>query len=354
MIGIDKIVLSNVIINAIDWDKFDKHPASRAKLAQNDQPYREISGLNVAQINTGTHSNAICLEAKMAPDKNTGTWIPTEKLFINPATLLYGNNVRNINSPDELINAVNMVEKRLVDDYGIEIDLRQAMINEIEINANIALNRPFSEYKNAFALIEKGLPKRYINKTSYLSEDKFTGFSASNTQIILKLYDKLREAHILLDGSANLLRVEYRFKCSEKVKTAFGFNNLDKLLENFSDIIAVFSHNTQKDILSAMPKYLTKLRKQHREDLALAIEERPKSFIDRWLATTEFIFDYELLSQTLIEVLKEHGRKDRNNRERIKQLKDAVTKRQKETSYFGQMNMLREVIGKLEDVCDIK
>lgn len=353
MIGIDKIVLNKVEILSIDLGKFNKHPASSIKLATDGAPARETSSVVFSKINVGTHANPFTFEAKMSPDKNTGEWIPTERLCINPATLLYGSNVRNIETSDELKTALDIVAWRINDEYGIKIDLSHARISEIEINVNIKLEQPFGEYDKVFEFVRKSLPARYKKTTVYDENRQATGFSVQNTQVLLKFYDKLREAQVIVDGTANLLRVEYRYRCQDKVKTVLGLDKLEDLLQNFESIKGAFIKNITSDILTTVPKSLDRRIKQHERDLILAMEEQPKAFIDRWLAITEIIFDYELLRQTLLNVLLKKGRKPRNNRDRVQQLRNAVEKRQEETALFGQLDLLNNLIEKIKTNCGI-
>ena len=353
MIGIDKIVLNKVEILSIDLGKFNKYPASSIKLATDGAPARETSDVVFSKINVGTHANPFTFEAKMSPDKNTGEWIPTERLCINPATLLYGSNVRNIETSDELKTALDIVAWRINDEYGIKIDLSHARISEIEINVNIKLEQPFGEYDKVFEFVRKSLPARYKKTTVYDENRQATGFSVQNTQVLLKFYDKLREAQVIVDGTANLLRVEYRYRCQDKVKTVLGLDKLEDLLQNFESIKGAFIKNITSDILTTVPKSLDRRIKQHERDLILAMEEQPKAFIDRWLAITEIIFDYELLRQTLLNVLLKKGRKPRNNRDRVQQLRNAVEKRQEETALFGQLDLLNNLIEKIKINCGI-
>jgi|GEM_PF-2183881 len=353
MIGIDKIVLNKVDVISIDWEKFNRHPATSVKLATKEHSAREISKVVFSRISSGTHANQFTFEAKMSPDKNTGEWIPTERLCINPATLLYGSNVRNIETSDELKTALDIVAWRINDEYGIKIDLSHARISEIEINVNIKLEQPFGEYDKVFEFVRKSLPARYKKTTVYDENGQATGFSVQNTQVLLKFYDKLREAQVIVDGTANLLRVEYRYRCQDKVKTVLGLDKLEDLLQNFESIKGAFIKNITSDILTTGPKLLDRRIKQHERDLILAMEEQPKAFIDRWLAITEIIFDYELLRQTLLNVLLKKGRKPRNNRDRIQQLRNAVEKRQEETALFGQLDLLNNLIEKIKANCGI-
>ena len=353
MIGIDKIVLNKVDVISIDWEKFNRHPATSFKLSTKEYSAREISKVVFSRISSGTHANPFTFEAKMSPDKNTGEWIPTERLCINPATLLYGANVRNIETSDELKMALDTVARRINDEYGIKMDLSHAGISEIEININIKLEQPFGEYEKVFEFVRKSLPARYKKRTVYDENGRATGFSAQNTQVLLKFYDKLREAQIIVDGTENLLRIEYRYRCQDKVKTVLGLDKLEDILQNFESIKGAFIKNITSDILTTVPKTLDHMNKQHERDLILAMEEQPKAFVDRWLAITETIFDYELLRQILLKVLLKKGRKARNNRDRVRQLRNAVEKRQEETDLFGQLDLLNNLIEKIKANCGI-
>ena len=351
MIGIDKIILSNVQIESIDWEKFDKHPATSRKLFEKEEATRLISGIAFSRLSTGTKAQSVNLEVKMAPDKNTGSCISTERLSINPVTLLHGSNVDNISDVKELQAAINETIKKLSCDYGITVNLDQASISEMEVNINIPLKHPFDKYDKVFHFLVKALPRCYKKIASYKEDWQSTGFSAGNTQILLKFYDKLREARIVIDAPSNLLRIEYRYKCAEKIQRSLNHNSLSKLLNDFDAVKNAFVAKINKDIVEAVPKQINKLKKQHTSDLVSAMNEQPKKYIDHWLAITENIFDYELLCETLISVLQKEGRKERNNRARVSQLKETVEKRQHEEKFFGQLDMLNELLSKIEIIC---
>lgn len=350
-IGIDKIILNNVTILSVDWGKFNRHPASIVKLATASPATREISGVSFSRLSTGTKGSIFSLEAKLSPDKNTGEFRPTERLYINPATLLYDQNVRNITTASDLQSALCIVRNRLATEYGITIDLNEAKISEIEINTNIQLSRPFSEYTHVFDFIKRAFPAKYKNRKNYEEDRQTTGFSVENTQLLLKFYDKLREAKILVDGSGNLLRIEYRFKCSDKVQHSLGYTELQYLLENFAVAKNAFIKNVTTDILTTIPNAIKEKKRQHRQTLLQAMQEQPRAFIDHWLAITENIFDHALMEETLLDVLRKLGRKARNNRARLKQLHACVSARQKETCIFGQLDLLNELLEKLHTIC---
>ena len=136
MIGIDKIILSNLEIIAIDWKKFNDNLACTVKQKRNSYS-RSESGIEFSRLQVNTKKDLFCFDASTSLDANTGQVRPYQKLFINPASLLYGANVRNIRGPSELQKAIEIVCSKLRDDCGITICTTKARISNIEINANI-------------------------------------------------------------------------------------------------------------------------------------------------------------------------------------------------------------------------
>lgn len=348
MIGIDKLILNNVEIISIDWLIFNANLSCSVKQPVNGYS-RSESSIELSRLQVNTKKDRFYLDVGTAKDANTGQIRPYQKLFINPASLLYCVNTRNISTPIELQKAIEIVCYKLKEDCGIIIDTTNARISNVEINANLQLNQPFCDYGKVFTFIRSALPKRYKNVCEYMTGDETTGFLAGNTRVCVKFYDKQREAAITADAAGRMLRIEYTFKTQEKVKDEFGYDTLKELLEGFNAVKTAYISNVQADILTTLPKALEAERKRHKVKLIQAMQAQPRSYISEWLAMSQSIFDCELLRQALLSTLRAQKLTARNNRQRIKQLQLLVEKRQKDESelLFGQLALLNEITQKL-------
>ena len=188
---------------------------------------------------------------------NINTFVPYQVIEANPAAILYGSNIKHISDPYELKKAINIISNRL-HEYGINVVLNDAVIEEVEINTTIKLNDRFNNYRNVFELIKDSLPKALNKKSSYYDSEvaAYTGFKVHNTQLSLKFYDKLIEKGIIADFS--LLRIEYRLLNRNKVLSLFEFNAINDLLNNFNKVSIVFNKQLEKDVIT---KVTTKIKK---------------------------------------------------------------------------------------------
>lgn len=352
MIGIDKLILNSVDITGIDWNKFNENPACTVKHQINSYSRAE-SGIEFSRLQVNTKKDLFYFDAGMALDRNTGQQRSYQKLFINPSSLLYGANIRNISTPSELEKALEIVCHKLKDDFGISISTTSAKISSIEINANIQLDHLFCDYAKAFSFIRAALPKRYKNSSEYMTSGETTGFSVENTRTRFKWYDKQREAAITADTAGQLLRIEYTFKTQEKVLDELGYDKLETLLSGFTSIKKAYANNIKSDILLTVPNALESEIKRHKSKLVQAMQVQPRAYIEKWLSSSQSIFDYELLQQALTSTLRAQKLTQRNNRQRIKQLQISLEDRQtgEEEVFFGQLKLLNEITRKLAAIC---
>jgi len=344
-IGVDKIVLSTIAICSVDWLKYCSHPNTTLKPAVESQS-RCIGNQNIKTLRI--NGNHYVLEIGVAFNQHHEL-MPYEKLELNPAAILYGCNLENVSNPNALQEALDMVTVNLDHEFGIAVDLSAALIRRIEINRNITLDHSFHCYGRIFSLIVDTLPKSMRMTQHYKDSGESTGFKAGNGEISLKFYDKQREAKIVIDCSGKTLRVEYSFLNNRKIISQFGFDSMAMLLSNFDIVSTVWRGNIENDILRRIPEALNRESKRHYDKLIQAIDEQPKSYIDKWLALSQGIFDVELLRKVLVKRLTA-GTSVQNIKKRLKQLDRSAEQRQKNEIeiFYGQLSLLEEVLDKLK------
>jgi hypothetical protein len=343
-IGFDKMKLKKFHIRIFDLSKlFNK---SNVTISESDL-YRREYQTNQGIKSLGSIVINDCLFKLILGTKriNVYSFVNYEYIEINPAAILFGSNIRNVNRADQMENAVDIINKKL-EEYGIETDLRQAVIEEIEINTNIRLDGEFSKYRNAFELIRSVLPKTYKTSGSYEDFELgiYTGFKTSNKEISLKLYDKLIEKGIIADYS--ILRVEYKLLSSDKVEKLFRYSSMEGLLDNFCDKDRVFHGIIEKDIISKVSKRIKELVSLNTKILKQAKNDE-KCYIRYYLAISQddMIFDYGLVCSAINNLQLSKGSKSKRRQE----LREDLVEREKNgtNSFFGNIDKLNEVFTKM-------
>ena len=123
---------------------------------------------------------------------------------------------------------LKQVRKYMDEVYGIKLNFDDVCLKEIEINNTFKLDRNFEEYEYLIEKFEKVAPKRYERK-----EQELNGLELNNSLTTLRIYDKkyqLEHDHGLKVND-ELMRIEYTFKTSDKIKAVFGTNKLNELTD---------------------------------------------------------------------------------------------------------------------------
>lgn len=275
-----------------------------------------------------------------------GEKIPYQILEINPAKIIYGSNINNINDVEKFKLAIEIVERRLKS-YGLEVHLNTSIIEEIEINKNIKLKEHFSKYKNVFELIKSVLPKTLVKGASFDNRQvaDYTGFKVENTQLSLKFYDKLVEQNI--SDNFSILRIEYKFLNRNKVKDVLGVNSVNELYNNFISIEIGYNNLIKKHIISKVHKKIKELKKLNLDNL-IKCQREERYYIKYLLAITqdEFIFDSKILESAVSCLNIDKSSKSL----RRKEIRNLLMQREKngENLFFNNIDRMNEIIKNLE------
>lgn len=343
-VGIDKIKLVSFDIKLTNLNDLYKHKNST--ISDSDLFKREfIINDQIVEVGTIFISDSIFKLNIGIRKEKSGNTRPYQTIEINPAKILFGENINNISNNKDLLDAINIVEKRL-SEYGIEANFKKAIIEEIEININIRLEEQFSRYKNVFELIKSVLPKTLIKGASY--DDRrladYTGFKVKNTQLSLKFYDKFIERNI--QNEFSLLRIEYRFLSRYKVKDVLGLNVVDELLSDFNKVKSSFIVLIQKHIVSKVQKKIHELNMLIYESL-INTQATQRYYIKYLLAVTqdERIFDYEMIALAIGKLDISKGSRSLRRKELRKLLREREEKGN--NLFFNNLDRLNEIITKL-------
>ena len=242
------------------------------------------------------------------------------ELKFNPNKILNGHNVYNSRA-DEINQALLI----LIDELrakGIDIDLRDAKVRDIEININI--NKSFEELAEALVLIFINTP--YLKKISRHTKNKsfkkmfedeslYGNYGAS----LVTAYDKTEESK-KLDIEIYITRLEWRFlrkTFNDYAKSKGLDNSLNTLLTNFDSLVdGIFIENTKKKLFQEGIKYLEEFLKPNLEKdfkafkkankLGKELGKKEKRGVYRYLEDECWIFDYSFLIELVDKYDKPH------------------------------------------------
>lgn len=310
-IGVDRIVLDNIKIKNINMQKLLSKDNVRFITSSIFKRNYEFDG-GVKEIgDIEIKDSMFYFRAGIKKDKlGIRNY---ENLNIAPTNILYGNNTRNANEPEQIIDALNHIKEIIYNDYGLLLDLSDATINKIEININIKLIDDFNSYKQVFKLIQKSIPKSFEVVAKY----EGTGFLIKNRELEINFYDKGIKENILQDFS--VLRIEYRLSSKQKVSREFGTINFDEFINNYEKIEKCFNKLTNKLIYKPIKNKINDMLEDNWNRLSY-IRNSHNHYIQKFCAVTQdyTIFDYEIISAAINKLDINRGNKFKRKREVIR------------------------------------
>ncbi len=242
-IGIDKIQLSNLLVNDIDISKLTciantskieiHHTATKISNCIRYMPDTFEGITKIVIKDNNVFSDLIIGCAFDSHDK------PIEYVYLT-ATVT---NARGCNLTNMSYSEYNRYIFKIIDyiksTYGITLYTDFMKIDYIEINTNILLKNAFSEYNRTFRLLMSFFSGHMGKLSTY---DKITNdkkikeesFKRGNKSIDVIFYDKakeLKDMNIPIDEELSICRIEIRLKTKDKIKSVFGSN----IWNNFND-----------------------------------------------------------------------------------------------------------------------
>jgi hypothetical protein len=192
------------------------------------------------------------------------------QLKFNPAKVIYGENVSNVSTGEQLRDAVIAVEHHLDREAGILVDLRTARLNRLDVNRNVELSMPLKAYGPAFDILSAG---RLKNKKTY--ED---GWSFQNSEREVVFYDKRLEQEKRKQPveylAENLLRGEVRAMTLRAVESRFGEGvRVADLCKRFDAVPESYFFN-MAEVFKFNAKDLTKIYQDKIEAILRAFKDR--------------------------------------------------------------------------------
>lgn len=336
-IGIDKMTLKNISPVIGDIEKLRSHNNVSFKTGKCQRSYYIDGGIiELGEIEIRDAHFYL----RMGSKRKGSMLIDYERLEFNPAYIMHGSNLSNINKKEDL-NLVLKVLNIKLNEYGIEANIRNAKISTIEINTNISLKNSFVEYKQCFEFISKSLKLKSSVEKEYDELNSYTGFKAQNKEVALKFYDKTKEMNI--DGGNSILRVEYTFKNSNKIKKALGYDIVDDLINNIESLGDKYNNYVYRHIIKPVKDKINNLVKVNLKSL-LKIREQERYYIKVFCSRTQddTIFDFDIVCAAI----KKMKLSKSSVSERCKSLYEELAARELsgEKNFFGNLENLNEII----------
>lgn len=230
-----------------------------------------------------------------------------------------------------------LIEEYLPDTFGIQLGMKNAGVELIEINTNILLDNPYCQYSRVLCLLMSYLkkvlgPSFAVNENSTESNknNSFDTLCKQNKSEKVILYNKIKEAAKQKTKSEqpsaeeqNVLRVEFKLKNPAVIKRRFKTNRLHGIDD---DMITDYFHNT---FLDYFVKPYIKWKETQQKKIKQIIRQTRQITERKWsLLTMEqirnnteskgvpFILDVE----QVMEAINDIPDKNRNNSRKIKML----------------------------------
>ena len=279
--------------------------------------------------------------------KASGEIYNISALEFNPTKLFNGHNIYNSNL-SELKLCLDKIYKNLLQN-GINIDLSQAKIKEIEINTTFEEN--FEELTEVLMLIGRANHKKALGIYSFLDEDipskirkdrslyintRTQDFKKDNPGKTIKFYDKTFEMYtshdVLIPEKLTRLEILFGRDYYRNITEKYGISNsLNDFLAN--DITEkLFFESLEKEVVEKPKKYLLEIKKNlthdfknfkrnekfkraEREKLKKAGKNIPTIYkeergVFNYLEKNSWIFDYRFLYEIINEHISSKHRKD--------------------------------------------
>ena len=308
-IGIDRVVINS--FKVLNFDDLEKKEIVRS------QDITEI-------IEVKDDMYTLIYSRKMKANNEIYSYSTLE---FNPCKIADGHNIYNANSNElknTIIGIINNLKTR-----GIDIDISEAKIKEIEINITLPLS--FDQLQEIILLIGRANYKKALGMYSFNNEDipgmikkdrsLYLNSGKENTGKVIKIYDKTFEIYskqgIMLDE--NLTRLEVLFG-QDYYRSTLERIGLDNDLKTFiaNNITSgIFRQAIETEIVLRPQKYISvikkrlldeflnfrrneKVKREYREKLKIQGKEIPEEYkeergVFEYLKKEAWIFDCDFL-----------------------------------------------------------
>lgn len=192
-IGLDKTVVSNITVEAIDFEKLAQCNNTRIYTTDSKGVVAYVPDAQTGEI---TQFSSIKIEDNnLFGTFNIGSTLTKEGVVLFTHLTTYvdrqdGDYNYKPYSFEEFKNNLYKIQDYIQTKYGVSLDISTATFLELEMNQNILIPKAFREYERVLTFMAQSASKRY--KKDYFKSGKnvYTGFALTNKSYKLKCYDK--------------------------------------------------------------------------------------------------------------------------------------------------------------------
>lgn len=297
-IGLDRVLLKNLKIRQMNGEilKINKfiliRDTGNPERLLLDEETGEIVGVNYIKV-SNKHQDILLNELTIGVKEVQGyiiTRVEYEHLDITLPAVISNTktNERNISNKDDLFKVINLIEEELQELGFGKVELLDAELKEMELNINIELKNDFKEYEQVIRYVNELLPKRMKSRINehYKVKEEYTGFTAGNGSVSLKIYDKRKD---LIEKKnrditkKELLRIEYTLLNEQKIKSIFGTNVFKGIIEDFNQIEKAFRTMILNDLVKRIYKDINRQIRHAKRQIKAYKSNGGISAVDRYL-----------------------------------------------------------------------
>lgn len=297
-IGLDKTIVSNITVEAIDFEKLSQD--------NNTRIYTTDSKGVVAYIPDSQTGEIVQFSSIKIEDNNLFGTFNIGSTLTKDGVVLFTHLTTYVDRQDgdynykpysleEFKSNLYKIQDYIQTRYGISLDVSTATFLELEMNQNILIPKAFKEYERVLTFMTQSASKRY--KKNYFKSGKnvYTGFALTNKSYKLKCYDKktdLRQKrHIEVPET---MRFEITIKNESKKSKA----NFEKLIGT-NKIFDITQEQINSMFYDLMDSILIKNMNKERQTANKKIIKLAKKF-DSAKDFIEHIYKVETGSMTIV------------------------------------------------------
>lgn len=297
-IGLDKTIISNITVEAIDFEKLSQDNNTRIYTTDSKGVVAYVPDSQTGEI---TQFSSIKIEDNnLFGTFNIGSTLTKDGVVLFTHLTTYvdrqdGDYNYKPYSLEEFKSNLYKIQDYIQTRYGISLDVSTATFLELEMNQNILIPKAFREYERVLTFMTQSASKRY--KKNYFKSGKnvYTGFALTNKSYKLKCYDKktdLRQKrHIEVPET---MRFEITIKNESKKSKA----NFEKLIGT-NKIFDITQEQINSMFYDLMDSILIKNMNKERQTANKKIIKLAKKF-DSAKDFIEHIYKVETGSMTIV------------------------------------------------------
>lgn len=359
-IGIDKTVLGNIKLLDIDVERFQRRQQELEKKQyailetfEDAEGKKQIRKLLIKDKLLGQ----LAIEHKKT--NLDGKYRTVTSLHIISEN---GNNLQNMDVAS-YYKRIREVVAGYQNLYGIQLDISQAKLKKIEINATFQVQEVFRKYKRVIMLMMNNVPERYkdaysnsvkVHCWNEVKDDSLELETAlvKNHTTELKVYNKIKQfkdcKYVSDNETENVMRIEYTLKDERMIeRQTGGFHNLsDRNLKK------IFWNNFQRDFICQYQIW----EKQNYQELEAVVEKHLTDNKQDWCSRLfrnvrqfESVHNKPLLFDVsdIKKILEEKGNIQNPSRSYRRLLQNA----EYESDLIGQKAKVQEIFKEVSKLC---